>query len=287
MSRPKQKINPQVQMFEESLGRKGGKGRLKGRHILVVGAGQRKREDPDTPFGNGRAIAVLSAREGAQVVCADIDGESAQETAAIIEEEGGKGFPVIVDVAEPSEVKRMVVEAGRLMRRLDGLVLNVGISHGLSLDKISQEAWDLELNVNLRSHMLACQEALLIMEKGGSIVLISSLASQRPNGRNPAYECSKAAQLALARNVALMGEPSGIRCNAVAPGLIDTPLGRFASDRRSDRAVVVPFGRQGTAWEVAYASLFLLSNEASYVNGQALFVDGGLGVGISSRPRTK
>jgi NAD(P)-dependent dehydrogenase (short-subunit alcohol dehydrogenase family) len=110
---------------------------------------------------------------------------------------------------------------------------------------------------------------------------MSSLASLRPNGRNPAYEASKAALGALGRSVALAGEPRGIRCNVVAPGLIDTPLGRVASQRRSDRARQVPFGRQGTGWEVAYATIFLISNEASYVNAHVLMVDGGLGSGIA------
>jgi NAD(P)-dependent dehydrogenase (short-subunit alcohol dehydrogenase family) len=131
---------------------------------------------------------------------------------------------------------------------------------------VTAEAWDYEFVVNLRSHMLVCQASLAVMPPGSAIVLISSLASQRPNSRNPAYECSKAAQLALARNVAISGQSSGIRCNAVAPGLIDTPLGRVASSRRPKRAAAVPFGRQGTGWEVAYATIFLLSNEASYIN---------------------
>ncbi|HRO59802.1 MAG TPA: SDR family oxidoreductase, partial [Burkholderiaceae bacterium] len=157
---------------------------------------------------------------------------------------------------------------------------NVGISKGVPLDRQSAADWDHEYAVNVRSHMLMSQSALPKMDPGGAIVLVSSLASQRATGRNPAYESSKAAQVSLARAIAAAGEPRGIRCNALLPGLMDTPMGRDASRRRPERAALVPFGRQGTGWEVAYAALFLISNEASYVNGHALLVDGGLGVGI-------
>ena len=106
------------------------------------------------------------------------------------------------------------------------------------------------------------------------------MASQRANGRNPAYEFSKAAQIALGRAIARAGEDKGIRGNVIAPGFMDTPMGRDASRRRSDRAVTVPFGRQGTGWEVGYAALFLISNELSYVNAHTLFLDGGHMAGI-------
>ncbi|MEO7010570.1 MAG: SDR family oxidoreductase [Caldimonas sp.] len=135
--------------------------------------------------------------------------------------------------------------------------------------------------VNVRSHMLFSQAALEAMAPGSSIVLMSSLAAHRNAGRNPAYESSKAALLALARAVAVAGEPKAIRCNAVCPGLIDTPMGRGATRHRPNRALAVPFGRQGTGWEVAYACLFLISNESSYVNADALMVDGGLGIGVA------
>ncbi|MFP4194981.1 MAG: SDR family NAD(P)-dependent oxidoreductase [Desulfobacterales bacterium] len=283
MNIPERVINPEIQMFEEALGKAPGRGRMENRHVLVVGAGQRKSDDPDPPPGNGRAISILAAREGAKVVCADINMESAAETADMIRAEGYFAESLAADVAKPDDIKYMVDEAKNVLGKLDSLILNVGISHGMPLDKVTMDEWDLELSVNLRSHAFICQEAMPVMETGGSIVLISSLASQRPTGRNPAYECSKAAQIALAKNVALTGQPRGIRCNVVAPGLIDTPLGRRASARRSDRAVLVPFGRQGTGWEVAYPSIFLASSESSYINGQSIFVDGGLGVGIAQK----
>ena len=115
---------------------------------------------------------------------------------------------------------------------LDGLALNVGISHGLSLPKMTVEAWDKDFAVNVRSHMLFAQKALEVMSPGGAIILMSSMASQRANGRNPAYESSKAAQIALGRAIARAGEEKGIRCNVIAPGFMDTPMGRDASRRR-------------------------------------------------------
>jgi len=163
---------------------------------------------------------------------------------------------------------------------LDGLALNVGISSGLPLPKMTAEAWDRDFSVNVRSHMLFAQKALEVMSPGGAIVMMSSMASHRANGRNPAYESSKAAQIALGRAIARAGEDKGIRCNVIAPGFMDTPMGRDASRRRADRAVTVPFGRQGTGWEVAYAALFLISNESSYVNAHTLFLDAGHMAGI-------
>jgi NAD(P)-dependent dehydrogenase (short-subunit alcohol dehydrogenase family) len=171
-------------------------------------------------------------------------------------------------------------EAAEQLGGLDGLALNVGISHGLSLAKMTGEAWDKDFAVNVRSHMLFAQKALEVMAPGSAIILMSSMASQRANGRNPGYESSKAAQIALGRAIARAGEEKGIRCNVIAPGFMDTPMGRDASRRRSDRAVTVPFGRQGTGWEVAYAALFLISNESSYVNAHTLFLDGGHMAGI-------
>lgn len=277
MNVPERKVNPATQMFSESIGSAPGRGRLRGRHLLVVGAGQRDTDEEEIAVGNGRAISLLAAREGARVACADINRASVQGTVDRITKEGGQASVHLVDVARPDQIETLLDEATRSLGKLDALVVNVGISHGLPLDKITVESWDKEHAINIRSHLLICQKALEIMEPGASIVLTSSLASQRPTGRNPAYETSKAAQISLARAVALAGHERGIRCNVVAPGLMDTPMGRSASARRPGRALTVPFGRQGTGWEVAYAMLFLLCHESSYVNGHALFVDGGLG----------
>src|SRR5438094_553730 len=276
---PKQ-IDPSASLHAEALGRAKSHGRLMGRRIIVVGAGQRTIVDEDPPIGNGRAMSVLFAREGAIVACIDANKEAADATVGQITSEGGKGFAEIVDVADASAIAPAVERCAKKLGGLDGLALNVGISSGLPLPRMTVEAWEKDFAVNVRSHMLFAQKALEVMAPGGAIILMSSMASQRANGRNPAYESSKAAQIALGRAVARAGEEKGIRCNAIAPGFMDTPMGRDASRRRADRAITVPFGRQGTGWEVAYAALFLISNESSYVNAHTLFLDAGHMAGI-------
>jgi NAD(P)-dependent dehydrogenase (short-subunit alcohol dehydrogenase family) len=285
MNQAPTEIDPLQSVFAQTLGQGPALARLAGRRVLVVGAGQRPTPaGEDVPMGNGRAIALLCAREGAQVACVDMAAESVQATVAQIEATGGKGFAEVADVRDAVAIAPLVARCAQRMGGLDGMVLNVGMSYGRALDKLTADSWDHEFSVNLRSHMLFSQAALPLMEIGGSIVLISSLAALRNQSRNPAYEASKAGQVSLARSVAVAGESKAIRCNAVLPGLIDTPMGRDATRRRPNRALAVPFGRQGTAWEVAYACIYLLSREASYVNASALLVDGGLGVGVWRNP---
>jgi len=161
--------------------------------------------------------------------------------------------------------------------RLDGVVLNVGIGIGRGLAATSGPDWDQVFAVNLRAHFLIARAALPQLNTGGSIVFVSSVAGLRPGSNVPAYDSSKAGLGGLCRHVAFEGSRRGIRANIVAPGLMDTPLGRAASrGRPSRKQTPIPLGRQGTAWEVAYAAVFLLSGEASYITGQNLVVDGGL-----------
>ena len=192
-----------IQIFDEALGRAPGRGRLAGRKILVVGAGQRIVDAATDPVGNGRAIAMLAAREGAAVACADVNLESAAKTAEIVAAEGGKAHAVAADIGRRDEIARMIEEAAEALGGLDGLVMNVGISRGVPFGGITAEGWDHELGINLRGHALTCQAALPRLADGGSIVLMSSLTGLRPNGRNPAYEASKAALGAVGRSVAL------------------------------------------------------------------------------------
>lgn len=160
---------------------------------------------------------------------------------------------------------------------MDGLVINVGIAAGRDLAGTSTDDWDLILTTNLRAHAQVTSAALEQMSEGASIVMISSIAGRRPGSRLPAYDASKAGLEALSRHSAREGARKGIRANVVVPGLIDTPLGRFASAGRPSRdRSPVPLGRHGTAYDVARAVIFLLSDDASYITGQELVVDGGL-----------
>jgi NAD(P)-dependent dehydrogenase (short-subunit alcohol dehydrogenase family) len=251
--------------------------RLAGRRVVVVGGGSQGVGDPDAPPGNGQAISVLAAREGAAVAVVDRVPEAADETARLVTEQGGTAAAIIADVADPEACDRLVDEAAAALGGLDGLVLNVGIGAGVRLEGTTPELWDRVLAVNLRSHMLIARHALPRLPDGASIVFVSSVAGLRPGSQIPSYDTSKAALLGLCRHVALEGARKGVRANVLAPGLIDTPLGRAASAGRPGRERTgIPLGRQGTAWEVAQAALFLLSDESSYITGQTLVVDGGL-----------
>jgi NAD(P)-dependent dehydrogenase (short-subunit alcohol dehydrogenase family) len=252
--------------------------RLEGRRILVVGAGTRHSDDPDAPIGNGRAISVLAAREGAAVACADLDPEAAATTAGLVADEGVSTVVLEGDVSDAEVCERIVTDAAAALGGLDGVVLNVGIGVGaMGLKGTTAEDWDQVFAVNVRSHFLVAKAALPLLEAGSSLVFVSSLAGLRPGSRLPAYDASKAAIAGLCRQVAAEGARRGVRANVVAPGLIDTPLGRVATAGRPGRdKAPVPLGRQGTAWEVAAPVCFLLSDDAAYITGQILAVDGGL-----------
>jgi NAD(P)-dependent dehydrogenase (short-subunit alcohol dehydrogenase family) len=249
--------------------------------VLIVGAGQQDHGIEQPPIGNGRAMAVLFAREGASLALADIDADSAERTAAMAHEEGASATVCAADAAEEADMERAFAQASAALGGLDALVMNVGVGAGRGFQGTSVQEWDRVLAVNLRAHFIGCKLALASFPDGGAVVLVGSLAG-RESMPIPAYAASKGALEALARNAAVEGAP-GIRVNVLVPGLIDTSLGRLATRLNPGRAKVhIPAGRQGSAWEVAHCAAFLLSDRASYVTGQALVVDGGLSVAMRS-----
>jgi len=269
--------------FPEARGEAPGRGRLQGRRILVVGAGQEDHGLEDPPIGNGRAMSVLFAREGASVALADLNESSAEETAELVRAEGSEPIVIAADAASEDAMRSAFEATREAFGGIDGLVMNVGIGAGLGLAGTSTEDWDRVMAVNARSHFLGCKLGMQSMDEGAAIVLVDSIAS-REVMPFPVYAASKAALEALCRQAAVEGAPR-IRTNLLVPGLIDTSLGRLASRLSPLRdQVFIPARRQGTAWEVAYGALYLLSDEASYVTGQSLVVDGGLTVGPRAVP---
>ena len=263
-------------------------GRLAGKVALISGAGQ----TPGETLGNGRATALLFAREGARMVCADRILSRAEATAAGIIESGGEAIAIEADVTRADACAAMVASALDRFGTLDILVNNVGIGGGDGpVHKADEEAFDRILCVNLKGAMLATRAALDPMRAAGkgAIVNVSSLASIA-GGFQVAYEVSKAAMNRLTISTAQSNASRGVRCNAVLPGFIDTPMavegiaaaqGRPVVEVRAERDARVPLGgRMGEAWDVAYACLFLASDEAKFITGALLPVDGGMGVRI-------
>jgi len=257
--------------------------RLEGKVALVVGAGQ----TPGETIGNGRAVSLLFAREGARIAAVDRDRERAEETARLVREEGGEALAVEADVTREQECAGLVRSCQEHFGRIDVLQNNVGIGTGdAGPTKLSEAVWDSIHSVNLKSLFLTCKYALPVMrEQGsGSIINISSVAAVCSVGMI-AYKTSKAGVNALTHSLAIGNAKYGIRVNAVMPGLMDTPMaiesiseavGVSREDLRAARDRQVPLNnKMGTAWDVAYASLFLASDEAKFVTGVILPVDGG------------
>jgi NAD(P)-dependent dehydrogenase (short-subunit alcohol dehydrogenase family) len=258
--------------------------RLRGKVAVVVGAGS----TPGAAIGNGRATAIVFAREGASVVLVDRDAASAAETQRQIAAEGGEASVVEADVTRADACVGMAAEAIRRYGRIDVLHNNVGIEIAGDPVSTTEEDWDRVHDVNLKAPFLLCKHAIPHMERqgGGAIVNVSSVASVR---WSPvpyfSYHTSKAALNHMTRVIARQYAAKKIRCNVILPGLIDTPHVRhYFRDRAPEdvervmrqRDHACPMGRQGTPWEVARAALFLASDDASYVTGVELVVDGGL-----------
>ncbi|GGD23946.1 SDR family NAD(P)-dependent oxidoreductase [Aureimonas glaciei] len=261
--------------------------RMKDRIVLVLGAGS-----VGEGWGNGKAAAVAYAREGAKVACVDIHLEAAQNTLGVIESEGGEGLALSADVTKAAEIAAVVEAVMARYGRIDVLHNNVGINLPGGAADATEESWRLVMDVNLTSVFLACKAVLPIMEKQGkgAIINISSLASIRWTGYPyVSYYASKAALNHFTRAVAVEYAGKGIRANAILPGVMDTPhiqkqiSGYYdsADEMRRKRDAIAPMRRQGDGWDIAWASVFLASDEAKYITGIELPVDGGLHVTVS------
>jgi NAD(P)-dependent dehydrogenase (short-subunit alcohol dehydrogenase family) len=248
--------------------------RLAGKAAIVTGAGA---EDED--IGIGRAIAVMLAGEGAKVACIDLDIARSEGTAARIRRAGGEAFAMAGDVSRTDDCRRFVDAAAARYGRVDILVNNVGISSPTQLVTIDEATWDRILDVNLKSAMLMSKFAVpcMIAGGGGAIVNISSIAGIRAHG-GLAYGTSKAAMAQLAREIAALHGRDGIRANSVAPGHVMTPhaMHVLPPGLREIRRKVGPLGIEGDAWDVAHAVVFLVSDEARFITGVQLAVDGGV-----------
>lgn len=257
--------------------------RLKDKVAIVVGAGQ----TPGETIGNGRATAILFAREGAKVMLVDRRLDSARETEKMIREEGAEAYSFEADVTRSDDCRAVAQASVDQYGRIDVLHNNVGIGTGDgSAVRLTEESWNHMMDVNLKSMFLTCKHVLPVMrEQGsGSIINISSLASVAAINML-AYKVSKAGVNALTQQIAGANARYGIRANAILPGLMNTPMAieswveatgapREEISRRRDEQV--PLGaKQGTAWDVAHAALFLASDEAKFITGVLLPVDGG------------
>ena len=262
--------------------------RLEGKVAIVTGAGQ----TPGQTIGNGRATAVLFARQGAKVMLLDRDIVSAEETLALIEEEGGEGFAFEGDVSSEPDCISMAKECIERFGQIDILQNNVGIGfRDAGLTKLEEADWDRIMDVNLKSMFLTCKQVVPYMRqrKSGAIVNISSVAAIASTGM-VAYKISKAGVMALTQNAAMANARFGIRANCILPGLMNTPmaiegyatsLGQPREKVIADRDARVPLNQKmGTGWDVAYASLFLASEEAKFITGVNLPVDGGQSIRI-------
>ncbi len=249
--------------------------RLEGKVAIVTGAGS-----SGPGVGNGKATAVLFAREGAKVLLADAFIERAEETLAMIREEGGEASAFQANVTSADDCRRMVEAAIERYGRLDILDNNVGISRRGTVLEVSEEDWDYVMAVNVKSIVLTSRYAIPRMIEtagGGSIINISSIAGLRAHSSTP-YTTSKAAVIGLTMSMAADHGHDNIRVNCIAPGLVYTPMvaPRMDDILREHRKNATPLGTEGTAWDIAAAALYLASDDARWVTGVVLPVDAGL-----------
>lgn len=258
--------------------------RFEGRVAMVCGAGS-----IGPGWGNGKASAVQYARDGAAVAALDIRLAAAKETVNLIRAEGGVAEAFQCDVTDTVQVQVAVDAVMARFGRIDVLHNNVGLPEMGQTDSITDEAWQRVMAANLDSVMKTCRAVLPIMVRQGkgAIVNTSSIAAVRYTGYPyPAYYAGKAAVNHLTASIALEYARRGIRANAIMPGMMNTPhirqniVGQYASEAEmvAKRDAMCPMGRMGTGWDVARAAAFLASDEADYITGQCLAVDGGISI---------
>ena len=257
--------------------------RLAGKTAIIVGAGQQ----PGTTLGNGRATAERFAEEGATCLLVDINPEWAEDTLKAVTDRGAAASVFQADITDEDQCRAIVAACVERYGRIDILHNNVGRSQGdKGTSELAAAVWDDLFAMNLKGMFMTCKHALPVMrEQGaGAIINISSTSSlsHRPT---IAYKTSKGAINTMTQHIAAENAPFGIRANAILPGLIDTPMaierrsaesGKSREAIRAERDSRVPMGKMGTAWDVANAAVFLASEEARYITGVVLPVDGGL-----------
>jgi NAD(P)-dependent dehydrogenase (short-subunit alcohol dehydrogenase family) len=257
--------------------------RLEGKVAIVTGAGSR-----GEGIGNGRAAALLFAREGAKVLVVDNSPPAANETLKMIRKEGGEAEVFVADVSRSDDCRAMVEGAVKRWGRLDILDNNVGISGRGTVAAVEEKDWDLVMAVNVKSMMLTGKYAVPAMAAagGGSIINISSIGALRPREDMTPYAASKGAVIALTRAMAVSHGKDGIRVNCIAPGPMYTPMvySRGMSEQTRQRRKQASLLKiEGTGWDIGYAALFLASDEARFITGAVLVVDGGVTLGTPSR----
>ena len=258
-------------------------GRMQGKAIIITGAGS-----IGPGIGNGKAASILYAREGGRVLLVDKDLAAAEDTARAIEVDGGQAVPFACDVTSTDECQQMVEACLGTFGAVDVLHNNVGIAIPGGAVELAEADWDRVMLVNVKSMFLTCKHVLPHMERQGRGVIIN-IASHNAIRSLPviaiAYAASKAAVIALTREIAMQYAAKGIRANVILPGLMDTPMvkaqltGAYGGDTEEmdrRRAALCPMGKQGDAWDTAHAALFLASDEAKYITGTTLKVDGGI-----------
>jgi len=262
-------------------------GRLQDKVAIVFGAGS-----VGPGWGNGKATATLFAREGAEVACVDISQSAAEETAHIIAGEGGRASSHSCDVTNSDAVASLVADIAAAHGRIDILHNNVGVAIMGGPIELDEAGWERSFELNVKSCFITCKHVLphMLAQGGGAIVNVSSVAAIRYTGYPyAAYYASKAAVNNFSMGLAVQYASKGIRVNVIMPGLMDTPMiyqqisGQYAdvAEMVAARNAACPTGRMGTGWDVAKAALFLASDDAAYITGVALPVDGGLSCKIA------